>query len=179
MLTELQQKKLTTLFNNIDADSGGTLNQDDFHLILNKLASSRGLKPNSWQYAYLRSILVSMWNNLSLADQNSDAEITLEEWFKYYDNLIHSDAYEPLIQLQCDVFFALLDQDDNGEISQQEYVDLVSAYGVDPSWARENFGHLDLNSDGHISQEELFTLMDEFFRSDNPKSPGNYFWGSY
>ncbi|NEO91174.1 MAG: hypothetical protein F6K56_13375 [Moorea sp. SIO3G5] len=179
MLTALQQRKLTTLFNNIDADSGGTINEEDFRLVLNKLATLRRLKPNSLQYAYLRSILLSLWNNLSLADQNSDAEITLEEWFKYYDNLIKSDAYEPLIQLQCDVLFDLLDEDENGEISQQEYVDLVSAYGVDASWARENFGQLDLNSDGHISKEELFTLIDEFFRSDNPKSPGNYFWGSY
>lgn len=179
MLTPLQKSKLTTLFNNLDTDSGGTLKEEDFRLVLNKLASLRGLKPNCLEYAYVRSILLSMWNNLSLADQNSDAEVTLEEWFKYYENLIKSNAYEKVLQSQNDVLFALLDEDEDGQISQQEYVDLVSAYNVDAGWASENFSQLDLNSDGCISKQELFTLMDEFFRSDNPKSPGNYFWGSY
>ncbi|NET59184.1 MAG: hypothetical protein F6K47_24505 [Symploca sp. SIO2E6] len=179
MLTVLQQKKLTTLFNNLDADEGGTLNEKDFQLVLDKLANSRGIKPLSLQYAYLRSILFFIWNNLSLADENHDAEVTLSEWLNYYENLINSDSYGQILKLQCSVLFALLDENENGEISQQEYVDLVSAYGVDPSWASKNFAQLDLNSDGHISEAELFTLMDEFFRSDDPQSPGNYFWGSY
>lgn len=179
MLSTLQQKKLTTLFNNLDADNGGTLTEKKIRLVLDKLATSRGIKANSLQYAYLRTILLSLWKKVSLADENSDAKVTLEEWLKYYENLIKSDTYEKNLQSQCDVLFPLLDENEDGEISKQEYVDLVSAYGVDASWASQNFGQLDLNGDGHISKEEFFTLMDEFFRSDDPQAPGNLFWGSY
>ena len=179
MLSELQSKKLTALFNRMDADASGTVTEADFRLIVDKLATSRKLNPKSLHYAYLRSIVLSIWEKLSLADGNGDGSVTQEEWLKYYETLINSATYEKVLKLQVDVFLGVLDENDDGEISCQEYVDLVSAYGVEQSWATENFERLDLNGDGHISQQELFRLMDEFFRSDRPEATGNSFWGSY
>jgi Ca2+-binding EF-hand superfamily protein len=179
MLTGLQSRKLTALFNQLDVDSDGTLNEADFRLVLDRLAASQGLHPRSLHYAYLRSAIMTTWQQLRLADTSSDAEVTLDEWLSYHERLFESELYETRLKALFDVVFNLLDANGDKEIGREEYVALVSAYGVEEDWARENFGRLDLNGDGHISDEELLQLMDEFFRSDDPQSPGNGFWGPY
>ncbi|GET41437.1 EF-hand domain-containing protein [Microseira wollei] len=49
MLTELQTKKWTRLFQVYDADGNGTVTQEDFELIFQNLAKFRNLEANSPQ----------------------------------------------------------------------------------------------------------------------------------
>lgn len=177
MLSDLQKKKLTAWFYRLDVDSSESLNQHDFQVIVERISQALSLNPESLTYAYLRTTYASMWRNVRLTDANQDGEVTLDEWLKYHEELIDSESYHDRLKAQFDVLFNLLDFDQNKEISMTEYTVLVCAYGAEEKWAKENFKRLDLNGDGHISGPELLTLMDNFFRSDDPESPGNWFWG--
>ncbi|MDY6784031.1 MAG: hypothetical protein SW833_16040 [Cyanobacteriota bacterium] len=55
MLTELQTKKWTRLFQVYDADGNGTVTQEDFELIFQNFAKFRNLEANTPQYDRLHA----------------------------------------------------------------------------------------------------------------------------
>ncbi|MEQ9486393.1 hypothetical protein [Coleofasciculus sp. F4-SAH-05] len=61
MLTELQTKKWTRLFQVYDADGNGTITQEDFELIFQNLAKFRNLEANTPQYDQLHTKYMEGW----------------------------------------------------------------------------------------------------------------------
>ncbi|CCQ60788.1 Calcium-binding EF-hand [Crocosphaera watsonii] len=63
-------------------------------------------------------------------------------------------------------------------VSLDEFKQFYQIYEIDPQEAAQAFVHLDLNQDGYLTKDELTSLFQEFFYSENPQSPGNWLWGN-
>lgn len=182
MLSELQIKKLTRLFNIFDTDGNGVLEKNDFEKIVANFLNLYNVKPGTLTYKDLSKKYLLRWERLQqISDKNQDKKVSLAEWLEYYEDVVNYDYgnEEPLWRKRANVSFDIIDTNKDGVWSLQEYQTLFKIYGLDEQLATEIFPRLDLNSDGHISKEEYLQLTEEFYLSDDPKSPGNFLFGLY
>jgi juvenile hormone diol kinase len=179
MLTEFQKEKLPRLFAMYDADANGFIEQEDFARLVQTFAQVRGWQPGTEEYDALETRLLSRWQKmLQFADADRDERVSLAEWLAYVDDMLSSeDAYEVEVQKIASTTFGVFDRDGDGELTIEEYSEGYAAMSLDKTFADDIFRRLDLNADGHISRSEHLTLIAQFFRSQNPQSPGNWVFG--
>lgn len=186
-LSELQIQKLTLKFELLDNDGNGTIEFDDFKRVLDILAEVREIDENSARYASLEGTNRALWNALEdFCDANRDGKITLDEWLEYHSNALFYEreflsvipGFDTTVEAMSEFFYQLLDGDGDGVVSGQDYFEFCMAHGVEGEDARSNFTRLDTNSDGQLSKEEVLALVKEFYQSEDPNAPGNWFFGS-
>ena len=181
MLTDLQKRKLTKLFSLYDSDYTGVLVKQDFELLFQKLTNLRGWSKRSPRYIVLQEKLMQQWQGLEAkADTHKNAEISLSEWFAYYDDVLADKSACPemigdLIELVFDVF----DQDEDGQIGQAEWGQLLAVFNESPVYAPLVFPQLDQDQDGYLSKNEMRGLFITFCYSDDPDEAANQMFGPY
>lgn len=181
MLTDLQKRKLTKLFSLYDSDYTGVLVKQDFELLFKKLTNLRGWSKRSPRYIVLQEKLMQQWQGLEAkADTHKNAEISLSEWFAYYDDVLADKSACPemigdLIELVFDVF----DQDEDGQIGQAEWGQLLAVFNESPVYAPLVFPQLDQDQDGYLSKNEMRGLFITFCYSDDPDEAANQMFGPY
>jgi Ca2+-binding EF-hand superfamily protein len=178
MLSRFQKQKLTNLFAVHDLDRDGALEKSDYVEYTRRLAGKRGLVAGTAKYDELLSQFLGFWGMLEqIADQNQDKRVTLREWFACFEQLLSSsDAAEKMGPIGKAVF-GMLDRNNDGVVTLEEYKWLFSSGGLDPNLAADSFKRLDTDHDGRITTSELSTRLFEFFMSDDPKSPGTWLFG--
>ncbi len=180
MLTELQTKKWTRLFQVYDANGNGVVEKSDFEAIFQNLAQMRNLTPGTPQYEEIYAKFMEDWEHLRKdADKNNNGKVELAEWLEHGDHRINSpDMYQTNIDLENQIF-ELLDLNGNGIISLEEYKTIFRSWRLPEDLAVEIFPKLDLNGDGGITKDEFVELVRQFHASDDPDAPGNLFFGPY
>ncbi|NET55004.1 MAG: hypothetical protein F6K47_01985 [Symploca sp. SIO2E6] len=180
MLTELQTKKWTRLFQVYDANGNGVVDKNDFEAIFQNVAEARNLTSGSSSYEQLHAKFIEDWEHLQKdADKNNDGTVELAEWLEHGDHRINSpDMYQTVIDLANQIF-ELLDLNGNGTISLEEYKIFYRSWRIPEELAAEVFPKLDLNGDGNLSKDEFVELVRQFHHSDDPSNPGNWLFGSY
>ncbi|MEA5464190.1 EF-hand domain-containing protein [Leptothoe sp. PORK10 BA2] len=181
MLTDIQTRKLTKLFRLYDANGDGVLVQQDFLTIAARLAELRQGLHASPHYDQILAHLKEDWVCLcEAADQNHDGHITLDEWLLYYGQLLNDiKQYVGRVIALVTLLFDAFDQDDDGYISEQEWMGLLAIFNVLPIYASSIFVNLDLNQDGLLNQDEVLTLIHDFFYINEPSAPANFMFGPY
>lgn len=181
MLTDIQIRKLTKLFHLYDANGDGVLVQQDFTALATRLAALRQGLQASPHYGQILGHLQQDWACLcEAADQNHDARITLDEWLAYYSQVLDDiKQYANRVVTLVTLLFDAFDQDSNGKISEQEWISLLAVFNVLPIYASSIFLNLDVNQDGFLNQEEVLTLIHDFFYLNEPSSPANFMFGPY
>ncbi len=181
MLTDIQTRKLTKLFRLYDANGDGVLVQQDFMTLATRLADLRQGLHASPHYDQILAHLQGDWVCLcQAADQNHDARITLDEWLRYYDQILNDiKQYVARVITLVTLLFDAFDQDDDGYISEQEWMSLLAIFNVLPIYASSIFLNLDLNQDGFLNQDEVLTLIHDFFYINEPSAPANFMFGPY
>lgn len=179
MLSELQKSKIPNLFQMFDANQNGVLDKEDIVRIVNKCAIQKNLDKSSEAYNQHESAFLGLWVGMtSLADKDLDDKVTLEEFLAFFDYLIESqNNYKGLVNGISEGFFCTFDQDNDGALTFIEYRHFYEAMGLDERYARDIFRQLDLDSNGKIAIKTLKILIDQFFRSQDEKAPGNQFFG--
>jgi len=186
MLTELQNRKFTKQFRQLDADGGGTLKWNDFESLLERLCDARGWSADSPRIAQARSCYQSLWKMLEKhGDSNRDGEVSLEEWLDFHrvalcDSQVLlqiNPAYEELVVSMTRFIQETLDDDGDGRVTVGEYGEFCEAYGIGKEHAESCFAGLDRNGDGVLTRAEILDLVLEYYCSDDPKAPGNQFFG--
>ena len=180
MLTTLQKRKWTRLFQVYDADRNGTVEKEDFEAIFHNLARTRNLTQEMSQYQQLYAKFMEDWEYLQQdADKNGNGKIELAEWLQHAERRINSpNIYQILVDI-ADRVFELLDLDGNGVIGVKEYKTFYWSWRIPPDLAIEIFPKLDLNGDGSITKKEFLKLVREFHRSDDPDARGNSLFAFY
>lgn len=181
MLTDIQTRKLTKLFRLYDANGDGVLVQQDFIALATRLANLRQGLHASPHYDQILAHLQEDWVCLcEAADRNHDARITLDEWLLYYGQLLNDiKQYVGRVITLVTLLFDAFDQDNDGYISEQEWMGLLAIFNVLPIYASSIFVNLDLNQDGLLNQDELLTLIHDFFYINEPSAPANFMFGPY
>jgi Ca2+-binding EF-hand superfamily protein len=181
MLTELQTRKLLKLFSIYDSDCDGVLVQGDFDRVVKRIADCRNLRVRSLKYQVLVEQYQTAWKSLKdHADQNNDRQVDWDEWHAYYDELLNQpDSYEKIIKTRSESVFSAFDTDDDGQLTQDEWAELLSAFNVSPVYAPMTFAKLDFEQQGFLSKACLLQLVQEFYFSDDPNAPGNWLFGPF
>lgn len=181
MLTALQKRKLIRLFTIYDADNSGRLSLIDFKRIAQRLAELRDWSYNSPEYNDILSQFSLDWLRIKEeADIDRDHKVTLEEWLAYYDQVLTSeDSYHEELQNRFEIIYDIFDQDGDGEIGLQEWIDFCRAYNVPIVYAPNIFQSLDRNGNGFLCKREVLQMFHDFYFSDNPEAPGNWMLGPY
>ena len=181
-LSTLQKRKLMKLFGMYDANNTGTLYLSDFEHIANRLAKMKGWRQGGSDYHRLMDKLMHRWIHLrsevkaTLGHRPAEF-VTLDEWLHYYEQVLKDDEYRAPINEIEDLIFEAVDADASGSLELQEWQSLFQIYGIPVIYAEEAFAKIDQNQDGCLSREELLPLIEEFYYSDDPRSPGNYIFG--
>ena len=180
MLTDTQTRKLTKLFKLYDANQDGILVQQDFTTLATRLAQLRPA-PSSSHHRQILAHLQQDWQCLcAAADQNCDARITLQEWLAYYDQVLDDmKQYASRVVTLATLLFEMFDPHGHGYISEPEWVQLLSIFNVQSIYASSIFLNLDVNQDGVLTQDEMLTLIHDFFYINEPSAPINFMFGPY
>ncbi|MEM6255421.1 MAG: EF-hand domain-containing protein [Cyanobacteria bacterium P01_D01_bin.156] len=181
MLTDIQVRKLTKLFNLYDANHDGILVQQDFIALATRLATLREELQASSQHTQILAHLQQDWQCLcEAADQDNDAQITLDEWLTYYGQVLDDmKQYANRVIALVTLLFDACDQNNDGQINEQEWISLLSVFNVLPIYASSIFLNLDVNQDGVLNQDEVLTLIHDFFYLNEPSVPANFMFGPY
>lgn len=181
MLSDLQEKKLTRYFQVYDIDDDGRIEVSDLERVMENVRILRGAAEGSFAEQGLRHAFMTFWSSLNgSADVDRDGAVDLDEWLAYWQIALENDArYEEEVEAITDHLFTIFDTDEDGEIGPDEFVDFYGVFGLGSNLARSVFVELDANSDGVISRGELLEISRQFYRSDDPSSPGNMLFGPY
>lgn len=178
MLTDLQKRKFTRMFDAYDADHSGYLEFADFEAQFNNLAQMRAIASDSPEYDQLQSGYRAAWGHMrQFADSDRDDRLVIDEWLAYCSELVESpDTFDRGIGAIARLNAKLLDDDGDGLISLEELV----AFRANLDTEKEAiFKQFDRDGDGNISGDELVELFREFFLSDDPNAPGNIWYGDF
>ena len=185
MLNDLQTKKLTHYFQLLDFDNNGTVEKDDFIAIAENLCILWGIKEGSPKYEKYTSMYEESWREFRNSVVHKDPEqSTLAEWLEFADRYIVNgtdEFFDRYMQRATREIFDTFDNNGDGFISLDEYIDLFMAYNIQVRYSAKSYIHLDLNSDDLLSRSEMLSAVDEFFRSPEVEAPGNWlfgFWGN-
>lgn len=181
MLTALQIRKLTRGFNLFDLDQNGVIDQQDCELVIRATTTTMGYAPGSPEYSAYHAEYMAGWDAmLALGDSDGDQKLTLAKYLVAHEKLRAQPAQFNAVMLGfAKTAIALWDSNGDGKVSATEYQNYLLTVHVTAAEAADAFRRLDLNQDGYLSQEELFENLKEFYFSDDPNAPGNWFFGPF
>lgn len=187
LLTELQQRKILHKFELLDLDDNGLIEYADFQRVVEGLAAAREWNREDPRYQRLLTTNQNLWMALQKhCDADDDGSITPQEWLDYHGQALHSsremDRVIPGFANTLDAFTAfihdLLDADGDGVVTEEDYLELSRAQGLDDVDALRIFDAIDEDRDGNLTLDEVSKLVRQFYLSDDPEAPGNEFFGS-
>jgi hypothetical protein len=181
MLTDLQKRKLTVLFQHHDMDEDGFLGKADYERFAERFCEVQGYAPDSPQGEAAHAQNMAVWEQVrQVADKDGDGRVTLEEYLGSWNvTLSDKKLYDQLVTGYAQSLLALWDRDGDGRLSGVEYAAFLGCYGVGEESAREAFRHLDPDGHGYLTLETLTRRYDEFFLVDDPDAPGSWVFGPY
>ncbi len=195
MLTEFQKRKLMKLFSMYDACNLGVLKISDFECLAQRLADLRGWKVDSSAYEDISSKFIYLWNRMRSEIKNvynsqpevlnnPDAwttqirtQITVKEWFTYFEVVLPNPDYHQEVLALSDAIFTVVDTDQSGNLDKAEWAELFRVYNISVIYVDETFAKIDANGDGNLSKQEVMTMIKEFYFSNDLESVGSYMFG--
>ncbi len=179
MLSEFRRRKLTRFFAVVDADGDGVFTAADTELVAERLARLRGLDPASSEHASFRAGFMYYWQDVRRAcDSDVNGRVTLSEWIAYHEVMLADAArFEATAQNSAGLMFALVDADEDGVISPEEYGTWMRAWGMtDDESSAEVLRRINPGGGG-LTREAVLERTREFFYSEDPDAPGNWAMG--
>lgn len=181
MLTEFQRKKFTNHFHIRDTDNDGIVTLGDYHQFSENVAAMLEWAADSPEKQRLDGIHQGVWTFFwKPADSNDNDQVSLEEHLNMM-NMMILRSKDPEVLAASEKhsvgLFEAFDFDGDGKISATEYKQFFQAAGMESAWSQESFAKMDTDNDGMISREEFVMYHQQFFSSDDPAAPGNWFYG--
>ncbi len=183
MLSLVQTKKLTHLFNILDMDKNGVLQEKDFLNVGKNICVALDWQPNGLDYQDVmekcRHIYKMIFTHVPHKEHDA---ITLDLWLHYFDFGLSIDedmVINDIVSLFLNKVFEIFDQNHDGCITEDEYVNMFKIYGLDITYSEKGFESLDTDGNDKITKAELKDGLIEFFTSSNVEAKGNWAFGSW
>jgi Ca2+-binding EF-hand superfamily protein len=175
-------QKIRAGFDHLDADGDGFLDESDHVLMGRRAAAALGYDPGSPAERQMIESYCRIWKLVHQPhDLDGDGKVTKEDFLASTLSLSTPGApgANALAGL-ANMLFDIADVDGDGAIQLEEYFAFQQGHSprLTEDVARLAFAHLDLNSDGSISREELASAIEEYWTSEDPQAPGNWFFGA-
>lgn len=177
-MTEIQKDKILHFFHVLDRDSNGVLEEEDFTLVGDGISDQIGHSTNSTQRLSLKVKAYSLFLQILKDIGKPEATLTQDEWLLFCENHVLVKSNDYILQTS-DYLFSLFDQDNDGYIDKDEYLDMFKAYGLYGANAMKAFDLIDLNGDEKISKQELIKAFSDFFLSSDAEAAGNWIFGDW
>ena len=180
-LSTIRRLKVTHLFKLIDVNYNGYVDRQDFRNLIFSLGSARPVTETSGTYQDLENAIMNLWDRISqMSDSSFDGRIDQEEWLKFFTFALSDDVhYATFIKPLEKTLINMIDTNGDGRISHGDYRDIALAVNVDESEISDIFLRMDANRDGYITTDEAEVAVHQFFTSDEPTAPGNWFFGEF
>jgi Ca2+-binding EF-hand superfamily protein len=181
MLTALQTRKLTRAFHLFDLDQSGVMDRQDCELVVQATTQVMGYAPGSPEYTTYHAEYMAGWDALlALADSDGDQRLTATEFCTAFGKLMaQPEQFNAVVLGFVKTAITLWDSNQDGKVSEQEYKNYLLTIQVTEAEAADAFRRLDLDRDGYLSREEIFQNMKEYYFTDDPNAPGNWFFGPF
>ena len=181
-LAELQKRKLKVAFESYDFDHDGSLTKDDLERAASQTSKIKDLKSGSQAQEKVESVYTIGWDDLQgVADADNNGEVTLEEWYVFFDGLINDqNKIEQYLQAAATKLIPNLDSDGDVKITQEDYKEFLFSFNeLGKCDAETAFKKLDTNGDGFITHDEMKGHIREFYLSTDENAAGNWMLGRF
>ena len=180
-MTELQRAKQVHYFNVLDYNGDGVLEKQDFVNVADRLADLRGYEEGASKHTAVRQEILRMWTNArALSGKEGQAQITLEDWLAHEQKVLDSNVLiHSYVQGIARAVFDILDADNDGVISEAEYLKFFRSFRGDTEDGELAFQKLDADGKGYLTRKEFLEAVTQFHLSDDPDARGNWLFGPY
>ena len=184
MLSDVQKKKIVHFFELLDSHKNGFLQAEDFSEIAERIRMGLGYEAGGEKHVFLAKKSAKFFHTLLNAISHENKQvISQQEWIDFIDKkIINNDDEEYKEEFEefiIGFLFDLFDDNHDGYISTDEYVDMFVVYGIDIKYSAKAFLKLDLNKDDKLSRNELLHSFEMFLVSDDANQQGNWIFGNW
>jgi Ca2+-binding EF-hand superfamily protein len=169
------EQKIRIGFARLDADGDGFLTEDDHIMMGQRAAAALGYHAGSRSEQYMIDAYCKIWRTTH-QPLAIEGKVSEEEFLR---SILSLQANPAVLTDLANTLFTIADRSGNGKIDLGEYLAFVQAQAPNLAEADgiEAFSHLDKDSDGYLTREELAKATVEFWTSENPSATGNWFLG--
>jgi len=174
--------KFTHLFNILDFDHDGLLQEHDFKNMGDNIATFRSLESPSELEGLILARGQQFWSRIKeFLSTQAVKRCNLQNWLAFLTQLTdenHPDRFHSLVKKTVDDIFLIYDKDKDNFISKHDFLCLFVSLRVDIKEADRCFSELDLNGDQMISKEEMTLAIMQFFVGEDKDLSGNLIFGN-
>lgn len=175
MATDLQLRKFEKLFENLDGNGDGVIDQSDVDRLVQGWCAAFGVPPGSERWRQVTARSNKLWQSLEgRVGADGDTVVGKQEWVAAHDD---PDFIENVAIPLAEANFALADVDEDGRVTLNEWMTAQNVAGLGQVEALEAFQSLDSDGDGYITAEEHRTAVRNFYRSTDSMVAGNQLAG--
>lgn len=167
-------QKMNTYFVRVDFDHDGVLTRGDFEAMAKRFTEHG--KFDAKKGADLKATLTAVWDKYLAAVGGGD-KIEKSAFVESMKKVIADPTSKKVIEGQFPLFFHAVDANNDGQISEAEFVEFFTVLGLDAKLSGPAFKAIDTNNDKEISLEEFTAAGSEFFFAQEAK-PTDVFWGN-
>ncbi len=163
---EFWRRKYHTFMTIRDTNKDGMISKADYTLIIQRY------KDMGVSEKHLQKLEKNFYEMLKAGGIEDDTTaLTYEEYSANFRK--NAKDYAKNIVNQ----FEVIDSDENGEISFEEWLQHYKAHGIDTVHARPSFDAMDTNGDGVVSKEEFIAYSTEYFYTAEDKLKSSLLYG--
>ncbi|MFI6642514.1 EF-hand domain-containing protein [Streptomyces sp. NPDC050504] len=175
MASGFQRLKVQAMFDALDADGNGYLEEGDFEALAARWELLPRVAAGPELAARVRTVIIGWWQHLSAANGGSRAErIGMDRLMAVVDTL---PTMRQAVAATADAIFDAIDENGDGRISRGEHGRLIDTWHGRSIPTGDVFDRLDQDGDGYLSRTEFAVLWTQFWISDDPAEPGNLMCG--
>jgi Ca2+-binding EF-hand superfamily protein len=144
---------LSKIFQCIDSDGGGEVDQEELEAFLGKLFPSEG-KDSEMYEKQLKMMIEGL-------DEDGDGTVTEEEFLTMMVPIVEKEEENESMEDVAKRMFEILDDDHSGAVTTSEFKETLEKMGVFMSYeeVRELFHEYDDDLDGLMDEEEFVNMM--------------------
>ncbi|RMZ94445.1 sarcoplasmic calcium-binding [Brachionus plicatilis] len=163
MVEQLLKKKVATLFQRLDVDGNGSIDQTDLAKWADKLVSYGNIDADG--EANLRAKMDTMWKEyFDPADTDKSGSISFDEMYAYFETAVADDNKKDVLKSILPLIFDAIDSDKSASVTKLEFANYFKSLNInDPMVANQVFESMDVNSDGTLSKEEFTEFGKNYF----------------
>ncbi|XP_067938940.1 sarcoplasmic calcium-binding proteins I, III, and IV-like [Watersipora subatra] len=183
-LSDFQRKKLGYIYHVFyDVNNDGKVDWDDFSCALEKIATLNKWEEENPKKKQALECLQLVWDGLKkYADENSDDEISKDEWYKMWsdcaDKVVAKQEFPYWLSSYMSFMFDAADTSGDNVIDKEEFRQAYTSFGLSADVCDSAFDKFSDGGKVQLTKDTYSKLWHEFFLSNDVEAKGNFLFGA-